>query len=223
LKKDLQLAWSAGISVCISFLNQQTINAKRSASVTETAGKGRGYFRRDLGNDDKAKPETHSLDTRDSAETFKKICEEAWAPEVPTPIPSLGLPIQSSMASRNDVPNRSGSITYRVTFSFKADEKRHHQGFDKIQKAEQFEKLMREKATVGKQAGGGFDTRAREKYYPGRAVAGRTFDPHYRSETVEEIPPSSEGVAFKPATWCLLGRVYRTKDIGRQHAHPRVK
>ena len=40
----------------------------------------------------------------------------------------------------------------------------------------------------------------REKYYPGRAVAGRTFDPHYRSETVEEIPPSSEGVAFKPAT-----------------------
>jgi hypothetical protein len=62
-----------------------------------------------------------------------------------------------------------------------------------------------------------------KKYYPGRAVAGRTFDPHYRSETVEEIPPSSEGVAFKPATWCLLGRVYRTKDIGPQHAHPRVK
>jgi len=37
--------------------------------------------------------------------------------------------------------------------------------------------------------------------YPGRAVAGRTLDPHYRSETVEEIPPSSEGVAFKPATF----------------------
>ena len=63
----------------------------------------------------------------------------------------------------------------------------------------------------------------REKYYPGRAVAGRTFDPHYRAETVEVIPPSSEGVAFKPATWCLLGRVYRTKDIGPQHVHPRVK
>jgi len=38
-----------------------------------------------------------------------------------------------------------------------------------------------------------------KKYYPGNAVAGRTFDPHYRSETAEEIPPSSEGVAFKPA------------------------
>src|SRR5271170_3511245 len=65
---------------------------------------------------------------------------------------------------------------------------------------------------------GGF----REIYYPGRAVAGETFDPHYRAETVVVIPPSSEGVAFKPATWCLLVRVYRTKDIGLQHAHPRV-
>ena len=62
----------------------------------------------------------------------------------------------------------------------------------------------------------------REGYYPGRAVACRTFDPHYRSETVEEIPPSSEGVAFKPATWCLLGRVYRTKDMGPHHVNPRV-
>jgi hypothetical protein len=62
-----------------------------------------------------------------------------------------------------------------------------------------------------------------KRYYPGRAVACRTFDPHYRSETVEEIPPSSEGVAFKPATWCLLCRVYRTKDIGAHHVHPRVK
>jgi hypothetical protein len=43
---------------------------------------------------------------------------------------------------------------------------------------------------------GGF----REKYYPGSVVAGRTFDPHYRSGTAEVIPPSSEGVAFKPAT-----------------------
>jgi hypothetical protein len=65
--------------------------------------------------------------------------------------------------------------------------------------------------------------RFNERYYSGRAVAGRTFDPHYRSETIEDIPPSSEGVAFKPATWCLLGRVYRTKDIGLHHAHPRVK
>jgi len=54
-------------------------------------------------------------------------------------------------------------------------------------------------------------------------VACRTFDPHYRSETIEEIPPSSEGVAFDPTTWCLLFRVYRTKDIGSQHVPPRVK
>ena len=47
---------------------------------------------------------------------------------------------------------------------------------------------------------GGLDARMRERDYPRRAVVDETFDPHYRAETIEVIPPSSEGVAFKPAT-----------------------
>jgi hypothetical protein len=38
-----------------------------------------------------------------------------------------------------------------------------------------------------------------KKILPREAVAGRNFDPHYRAETAEQIPPSSEGVAFKAA------------------------
>jgi integrase len=47
--------------------------------------------------------------------------------------------------------NRSGSITYRVSFSIKGG-KRHHRGFDTLQKAEQFQKLINEKADAGKKA-----------------------------------------------------------------------
>jgi hypothetical protein len=44
-----------------------------------------------------------------------------------------------------------------------------------------------------------------------------------RAETARLIPPSSEGVAFRALTWCLLFVFYRTKDMSTHHANPRVK
>jgi hypothetical protein len=38
------------------------------------------------------------------------------------------------------------------------------------------------------------------KFTPGEPWRAGPFDPHYNAETVVVIPPSSEGVAFKPAT-----------------------
>jgi hypothetical protein len=70
------------------------LNPERSASITEITNKGRRYCRLDLGNDEKGKRVTHDFHSRDSAETFKKICEEAWTKGLPTPIPDLGLPVR---------------------------------------------------------------------------------------------------------------------------------
>jgi len=46
---------------------------------------------------------------------------------------------------------------------------------------------------------GALASAAMKKILPRGAVAGETFDPHYRAETAGQIPPSSEGVAFKAA------------------------
>jgi len=112
-----------------------------SASITEVTSKGQRYFRLDLSSDENGKRVTHDFHSRDSAESFKQICEEAWAKGLPTPVPDLGLPTPCSEASLIQVKNRSGSITYRVSFSIKGG-KRHHRGFDSVQKAEQFQKLL---------------------------------------------------------------------------------
>ena len=100
---------------------------------TAVTTKGQRAFRLDLGNDDKGKRVTHDFHSRDSAETFKKICEEAWAKGLPTLIPDLGLPTPSSEATMIQVTNRSKGITYRVSFSIKGG-KRYHRGFHTKQK-----------------------------------------------------------------------------------------
>jgi len=59
------------------------MHSEGSASITEITSKGQRSFRLDLGNDDKGKRVTHDFHSRDSAESFKKICEEAWSKGLP--------------------------------------------------------------------------------------------------------------------------------------------
>jgi hypothetical protein len=112
--------------------NNFNMQPERIATITEVTTKGKRAYRLDLGNDEKGKRVTHDYHSRDSAETFKKICEEAWAKGLPTPIPDLGLPTPQSAASIIKVKNRSGSVTHRVSFSITGG-KRYHRGFDKPQ------------------------------------------------------------------------------------------
>src|SRR5271168_2512064 len=99
----------------------------RSASISEITNKGRRFFRLDLGKNENGKRKTHDFHSRDSAETFKKICEEAWAKGLATPVADLGLPAASSPAKLYEIPNESGTITYRITYSIKGG-KRYQRG-----------------------------------------------------------------------------------------------
>ena len=88
------------------------MNPERSASITEITSKGKRSYRLDLGADEKGKRVTHDFHSRDSAETFKKICEEAWAEGLPTPIPDLGVPIPTKEASVTEVENPRGVLPF---------------------------------------------------------------------------------------------------------------